>query len=175
MKTKLTCPVCDRPEIEDNICPNCETNLSLFRTLAELPVVTEAASLPKPKNHRKNWWLLGIGISLAVGISLGFGTYFLFEQHLMAQQTTPAADQMPIQSPPSQPTATQSQMEENSCGGFYYVVKPDDSLSLIASRFYGNENSWSLITQANPEIEERENFLEIGETLLVPNLRESCS
>jgi hypothetical protein len=37
MNTKITCPVCDRPEIEGNICPNCETDLSLVRMLVELP------------------------------------------------------------------------------------------------------------------------------------------
>ncbi|MEH2323214.1 MAG: hypothetical protein V7K32_06515 [Nostoc sp.] len=37
MKTKLTCPVCDRQEIVDDICPNCETNLHLMRILVELP------------------------------------------------------------------------------------------------------------------------------------------
>ncbi len=35
----LTCPVCDRPEIADNICPNCETDLTLIRMLVELPIV----------------------------------------------------------------------------------------------------------------------------------------
>jgi C4-type Zn-finger protein len=39
MTTKLTCPVCDRSEITTHICPNCETDLSAIRLLAELPVV----------------------------------------------------------------------------------------------------------------------------------------
>ncbi|BDA69767.1 hypothetical protein RIVM261_074930 [Rivularia sp. IAM M-261] len=34
---KLMCPVCQRPDIENNICPNCETDLSLIRMLTELP------------------------------------------------------------------------------------------------------------------------------------------
>ncbi len=37
MKTKLTCPVCDRQEIASEICPNCETNLHVMRMLVELP------------------------------------------------------------------------------------------------------------------------------------------
>ena len=37
MKTKLTCPVCDRTDIEGDICPNCETDLGSVRILIELP------------------------------------------------------------------------------------------------------------------------------------------
>ncbi|NEP47143.1 MAG: peptidoglycan-binding protein, partial [Okeania sp. SIO2H7] len=38
MTLKLTCCVCDRPGIEGNICPNCETDLSMVRMLMELPI-----------------------------------------------------------------------------------------------------------------------------------------
>lgn len=33
----LNCPVCDRQEIGELICPNCETDLSPLRILAQLP------------------------------------------------------------------------------------------------------------------------------------------
>ena len=39
MSTKITCPVCDRSAIEINICPNCQTDLSLLRMLIELPLI----------------------------------------------------------------------------------------------------------------------------------------
>jgi C4-type Zn-finger protein len=44
MTTKLSCPVCDRSEITDSICPNCETDLSAIRLLAELPVIEAVKS-----------------------------------------------------------------------------------------------------------------------------------
>ena len=53
-------------------------------------------------------------------------------------------------------------------------VRKGDSLSLIASRFYGDFNFWSLISDANPQIQGRENSIEIGEVLLVPNLKANC-
>lgn len=37
---KLNCPVCEYKEIEGNICPNCDTDISLIRRLYELPLVT---------------------------------------------------------------------------------------------------------------------------------------
>jgi hypothetical protein len=42
--SKLTCPVCDRIDIEGDICPNCETNLESVRILMELPI--ERRSIP---------------------------------------------------------------------------------------------------------------------------------
>ena len=99
----LSCPVCDRPEIEGDTCPNCETNLSLFRTLVELPGVTKTVLLPKSKRQwHKSWWLIGIFfLLLIVGISLGtFSSYFLFQRHLSAQLLTPASEQIPGQSLP---------------------------------------------------------------------------
>ena len=39
MSTKITCPVCDRSAIEINICPNCQTDLTLLRMLIELPPI----------------------------------------------------------------------------------------------------------------------------------------
>ena len=44
MTTKLTCPVCDRTEITTSICPNCETNLSSLKLLAELPIIESVKS-----------------------------------------------------------------------------------------------------------------------------------
>ena len=75
MKPKLTCPVCDRPEISGDICPNCETDLSLIRMLVELPVT-------EPQQQGFSAWLLaGAAICLlVVGIALGgLGYAFLFQ------------------------------------------------------------------------------------------------
>lgn len=60
MSTKITCPVCDRSEIEINICPNCQTDLALLRMLTELPVLEPIDS----SFQVSNW--------SAVGILLGF-------------------------------------------------------------------------------------------------------
>lgn len=82
MKPKLTCPVCDRPEISGDICPNCETDLSLIRMLVELPVAESAASTAQPQRQGFSVGLLtGAAICLlVVGIALGgLGYAFLFQ------------------------------------------------------------------------------------------------
>lgn len=159
MKIKLTCPVCDCSEIEGDICPNCETNLSTFRMLAELPAL----------NRGKLKILLPVAIAMVffVGMSLGAtGNYLLSKQQSVVQTSTPI----------SSPVRTSIQKTIKPCiSGFFYTVRRGDSLSLIASRFYGNEKDWELITKVNPQVKERENSLVIGEKLLVPNLEDSCS
>ncbi len=65
MSKKITCPVCDRKEIEENICPNCETDLSLIRMLLELPPVE------KTSGNKSYLLILFVIILLLISISLG--------------------------------------------------------------------------------------------------------
>jgi nucleoid-associated protein YgaU len=53
-------------------------------------------------------------------------------------------------------------------------VKLGDSLSSIAERFYGNGALWSSLVKANPQLKGREDFLEIGEALIIPNREEAA-
>ena len=183
MSVKLTCPVCERSQIETNTCPNCETDLSTYRMLAELPVETPV-EIKEPKRTTPIWLPIGIAVLfLLLGLGLGFaGNSVIAKQ----QQTAPIIDissstPTQIEKPTTpiiiaEPTTEKEieSSESKSCGGFNYVVRRGDSLSLIASRFYGDTNSWSRIIDANPELKGRENAIEIGESLFVPNLETNC-
>ena len=181
MSEKLTCPVCERSQIETNTCPNCETDLATYRMLAELPVETPVA-MSAPKQTIPIWLPIGVAILfLLLGLGLGFaGNSVIAKQQ--TKSTTDVSSSKPIQ--PEESTTSViidrpiekeiEQPEAKSCGGFNYVVRRGDSLSLIASRFYGDTDSWSLIGNANPAIKGRENAIEIGEELLVPNLNSNC-
>lgn len=179
MSVKLTCPVCDRSQIETNTCPNCETDLSTYRMLAQLPVETHT-ELKESKRNISIWLPIGVAILfLLLGIGLGFaGNSVIARQQ---QQTTPTSTNVSNPVPETvSPTVVQKSQEvekseSKSCGGFNYVVRKGDSLSLIASRFYGDSNSWSRIIDANPVLKGRENSIEIGKLLLVPNLETNCS
>jgi C4-type Zn-finger protein len=70
MSTKITCPVCDRSELEINICPNCQTDLTLLRMLTELPLLEPIdSSFQVPK-----WSVVGILFGF---ILLGWGLWVL--------------------------------------------------------------------------------------------------
>ena len=181
MSIKLTCPVCERSQIETNTCPNCETDLSTYRMLAELPVETPV-EIKEQKQTIPLWLPIGVAVLfLLLGLGLGFaGNSVIAKQ----QQTAPTINiSSPTTTQIEKPTTPiiaektiekETELKSKSCGGFNYVVRSGDSLSLIASRFYGDVNSWSLISDANPVIQGRENAIEIGESLFVPNLEINC-
>ena len=174
MSVKLTCPVCERSQIEANTCPNCETDLSTYRMLAELPIETK-----EQKRTIPIWLPVGIAtLFLLLGIGLGFaGNSVIAKQQPQTTPTSTTASNQTSETKPDQlvvsPTVAEKP-ESKSCGGFNYVVRKGDSLSLIASRLYGDINSWSLISEANPAIQGRESSIEIGEFLFVPNLKNNC-
>jgi LysM domain len=175
MKTKITCPVCDRPDIEGDICPNCETNLSTFRMLAELPIV-EVNNSFRPK--MKTWLSVAIAMLLLVGISLGAtGSYLLTKQQLEPISTSVSSTKSTsIQQPNSFQSKLIATSSVQPCvSNFFYTVRQGDSLSIVASRFYGKEQDWQLIIKANPQLQGRENSLVIGEKFLLPKLYGACS
>lgn len=161
MNTKLTCPVCSHPEIEGEICPNCQTDLSVVRMLAELP-----PSVPADAQLRKAWVPVFVAIlMLLLLIRLGFATNFW-----VSEKSPPTATSSNL---PSPVTSNSQQPQGIGTYGFRYTVRPGDSLSVIASRFYGNTDLWTLIVEANPSLKGRETSLEVGDVLLVPNLEEN--
>ncbi len=186
MSVKLTCPVCDRSQIETSTCPNCETDLSTYRMLAQLPVETPIElKESKPKRMIPIWLPIGVAILfLLLGIGLGFaGNSVIARQQ---PQTTPTsttasnqisetkADELVVSPMVVEKPQGVEKSESKSCGGFNYIVRRGDSLSLIASRFYGDSNYWSLISDANSQLKGRESSIEIDEVLLVPNLENNC-
>ncbi|MEB3886226.1 LysM peptidoglycan-binding domain-containing protein [Lyngbya sp. CCY1209] len=172
MTLKITCPVCDRPNIEGNICPNCETDLTPIRQLQELPeVAVQPAPIPQP-NWRKNTSQLIVAIAiimLLLGVAIGasFETQF-------AKKSAPIETVKIARSSPFIPFFNKSQKNRQLCDGFYYSIQKGDSLSKIARKFYGDWQRWPEIVAANPNLKGRENKIEVGEIIFVKNLPEYC-
>jgi hypothetical protein len=158
MSILLNCPVCGRQNIETNICPNCETDLSRLRILLELP------ELQSPQLSRFLPWLILLPL-LAIALAIAG---FLWLPRLQLQGIQPESFALP----PT--TIVESSPPQQGCGGFYYTVTLGDSLSLIAQKFYTSLDNWELIATANPNIQARTNLLYVGETLFIPNLPHSC-
>lgn len=74
--------------------------------------------------------------------------------------TAPAA-------PPAPPAAPAEPAHET------YVVKPGDSLSKIAQRFYGKASLWPKIHEANRDLIEDPDLIQVGWTLEIPKLPEA--
>jgi hypothetical protein len=168
MSINLICPVCDRPDVEGDICSNCETNLSTFRILAELPIVEPKKAL---SSTMKIWLLSGILAAFVLGMSLGTTGGSLFSK----QPLQPTATSIPGSITTNIPAKSTQAPSLNPCvGQFYYPVQQGDSLSRIARQFYGDRQKLQLIIQHNPQLKGRENDIDLHEKLLIPKFYQAC-
>ena len=181
MSIELTCPVCDRFLVENNICPNCETNLSTYGMLASLPQYTPI----KTENRRRIvpvWLPIGIVVLfLLLGLSLGYASNFIITQQPPTTKHSSDVANLILETnidkpilPIAKTPPIVAQLKPSFCGGFNYTVRRGDSLSLIAQRFYGNSNYWLLISKVNSHIQGSENSIDINDSLLIPNLKSNC-
>jgi hypothetical protein len=138
MTVKLTCPVCDRPDIDGNICPNCEADLTPIRQLQELSeVAVQPAPIPQPERVQ-NFPKLIVAIAiimLLLGLALGASV-----RTQLATRPAPVEPEKIVRSSPFIPILNKSKLDKKNrppCGGFYYSVQRGDSLVRIAQKFYG--------------------------------------
>jgi LysM repeat protein len=154
MISTIQCPVCGRENIEASGCLNCETDLSILKMLQELPI-------SKSQNSNISLAILLVVISLLASFILG-GTLVsqinLFNSSANKNQTIVKKN------------IVKTVVKSLPCiKGFYYRVHSGDSLSLISRRFYGKATDYWQISKANSQLKNRENNLEIGEVILIPN------
>lgn len=168
MIEKLTCPVCDRTEIEGNICPNCETDLSTIRMLKELPILENK---PESDDNKKTLVYLLLILVLMAIIAGSFSGYLIAKNNYNASLQAIKKEQN--EQVNSAKNVEESKPKLKWCGGFNYQIKSGDSLYMLGLRFYGDGNAWHLITEANPSITSPKN-LEVGQVILIPNLTKFC-
>jgi hypothetical protein len=168
---QLNCPVCDRSGISSDICPNCETNLSTFRLLAELPPIS---SLPTFDSTLKIWLCSTILVVFFLGISLGATGSSLLSQHSSLSAIS-GSQAISINQSGNNMTSKSMVISPASClRNAYYRVLQGDSISKIARQFYGNSDTSKLIVQSNIQLSTREKDLDLDEQLLLPIIYRAC-
>ncbi len=170
MNTKITCPVCGHSAIEGNICPNCETDLSLIRMLVELPEET-SKSMPKSLKY--------LGVSLAIfifilGVGFGGSASYLMSKNQRELPISSLVTSYPYSTVQNLNQYSSKSSDVTCIDGFYYTVKKGDYLLKISRQFYGNSENLSLLLDNNPKLIRRENKLEIGEIIFIPNQNKNC-
>ncbi|MBC6431796.1 LysM peptidoglycan-binding domain-containing protein [Nostoc sp. HG1] len=167
MKIKLNCPVCDYQEIEGDICPNCDTDLSVIRMLQELPQVENPVRQVKIAK-----WQLGIALLLLIiGIALGTTGSFIFLQpqlHTLTVSSPNPVSSDRLKLPVNHAPVTAKELPK----AITYTVKSGDYLSAIAQKFCGKGTSWQVMVKANPRLKGREDYISVGEVLKIPNCKE---
>ncbi|MDM3848976.1 MAG: LysM peptidoglycan-binding domain-containing protein [Aphanizomenon gracile PMC627.10] len=156
-KTKIDCPVCGYKEIEGNRCPNCDTDVSLIRSLAELP--------QRPKS-----WTKTIAIfMLVIGITIGAAGSFFALQTAIYTATVPKPTVPNVTNTNLTPPVITPVIPKPAPPLATYTVKSGDTLSSIAGKFCSTSTDWQLIVAVNPELQKRENQLDIDQVLKIPS------
>ncbi|WP_242031111.1 LysM peptidoglycan-binding domain-containing protein [Anabaena sp. FACHB-1237] len=168
MNTKINCPVCGYQGIETDICPNCQTDVFLIRSLQGLE-----------PDIKDKLWSTGIAIlMLIIGITIGVGASFFALQNLYSFNTdhTNNSSKTRNSTNPTNPTVTTSPILSvpikpvvpTTPPSITYSVKSGDTLSGIAGKLCSKPTDWLLIVAVNPELQKRENQLKIDQVLKIP-------
>lgn len=179
----LNCPVCGYTEIAGNTCPNCDTDISLLRSLAELPVAVPLAAtnslLVDTANISSNsfplfWragWQWGVALLILVlGITLGaLGSFFFLKPAQL--HTTTASSPSSVTKGETKTPRIITQIPIASKQPTQYTVKPEDNLTVITEKSCGKNKSWQLMVRANPQLKSRPNLINVGEVLKLPNCK----
>lgn len=166
MTTQINCPVCGYTEIEGNNCPNCDTDISLLRMLQQLP----HAEKPRQPVKIATWQLAAALLILVIGIGLGAIGCFLFLQPHVPRSTVNSPSPIAVSRPSPTPTPI-APVTAVKPPPTIYSVKSGDNLSAIAEQFCGKGTSWQVMVKANPQLQGREDYIDVGEVFKVPNCR----
>lgn len=177
MTQLLNCPVCGYKEIQGNTCPNCDADLSLIRSLTELPTLEKAEGVRS--RSKVAIWQVGVALLILIfGIGLGaLGSFLFLQPQLVSNKITspPVAikgDKTP--NPPTPFPTREGGVEGRGERGVspltrQYTVKPGDNLSVLTEKFCGKGNSWQVMVKANPQLQSHPNLIDVGEVLKLPN------
>ena len=170
---RLNCPVCSYQDLQKNICPNCDTDVSLLRSLLELPILQAAndttieniQNVPKESNFPKVWLLVLLGI--AIGFAIGGWTGYSMFQSVIGDRITNNPSPSLVNKPEILATV-KATPKIQSIPTESYIVQSGDSLEDLAQKLCGNGEKWRDFVVVNSSLIGKEGNLEIGEKLNIP-------
>lgn len=147
MSDTIKCPVCGKAGIpdyhsEDTICPQCGSDLSIFRVIDRIP---------EPHHSKSNPWLPIAVVAIIVAVLMG--GYMLLRPAQVSQnvigndrlaELTDSINRLNAQ------LADTNTSEINSINsGFDYIIRKGDSFWSISKRFYGTGTRYEEIAREN--------------------------
>lgn len=159
--SSMKCPVCGNPGVpnyynEDVICPNCNSDLSIYKTLHSI-----AGAKKNNSNKVRRYKILSIVLPLAAVLLIGIIASVYsnrkisnFSQELAQAKATVAELRDSISSLSAQydSSAPTSKRAEDSY--IEYTILQNDSPWGIIRKFYGNRNDWEVISRKLAEANE---------------------
>ena len=150
------CPVCGRTGIPDYlinenvVCPNCNSDLGVYRTLYALADGNNGSS-----DSARRYKMLSIVLSVLTVLLIGVLVFFIggrntnekLDQELAKANTIVAELRDSINSLKSQIASSKDTDLPSASQYIEYTVMPNDSPWRIVRKFYGNRQDWENISK----------------------------
>lgn len=162
MTDEIKCPVCGKVGIpdyhnEDTVCPQCGSDLSIFRVIDQIP---------QPVEKKKNVWM---PISAAaILVAAVCGGILLFRPTKVVQIETQNEQIAMLQDSIGRLNAkleVAAQVPTTQSNEFKYVVRKGDSFWSISKRFYHTGTRYEEVAAANGL--DSKSKLTVGDTIIV--------
>ena len=107
-------------------------------------------------------------MSLIIGITLGLGASFLIMQPRLYNANTSVPNSTVVSKYKSLKNTPIPKLPTSNI--YIIIVKPGDTLSVIAEKFCLKGNAWQKIVKANPQLQNcKDYYIDPGEELKIPN------
>lgn len=160
MSDEVKCPVCGKGGIpdyhaEDLSCPQCGSDLSIFRVIDQIPQDV----------GKKNVWMPISAVAILAAAV--FGGIALFDtskpSNTQSKEIACLQDSIALLNAKLNESAKESSM--NQINGFKYVVRKGDSFWSISKRFYHTGTRYVELANANGL--DYNDKLNVGDTIIV--------
>lgn len=162
MTDEIKCPVCGKVGIpdyhnEDTVCPQCGSDLSIFRVIDQIP---------QPVEKKKNVWMpiaaAAILVAAVCGGILLFRAAKVVQIETQDEQIAMLQDSIGRLNAKLEVTA---QMPTTQSNEFKYVVRKGDSFWSISKRFYHTGTRYEEVAATNGL--DSKSKLTVGDTIIV--------
>lgn len=162
MTDEIKCPVCGKVGIpdyhnEDTVCPQCGSDLSIFRVIDQIP---------EPVEKKKNVWMPIA--AAAIMVAAVCGGILLFQTPKVVQDKTQNKQIAMLQDSIGRLNAkleVVAQVPTTQSNEFKYVVRKGDSFWSISKRFYHTGTRYEEVAAANGL--DSKSKLTVGDTIIV--------
>lgn len=164
MADKTKCPVCGKVGIpdylaEDAICPQCGSDLSIFRVIDQIP---------EEQPRKRNVWMpIAAAAFLAAAVMGGILIWDSPKESISVDNQSEMIAQLndSINILNAKLQDVDNPQVKSSQDGFKYVVKPGDSFWSISKRFYHTGTRYEEIAAANGL--DTNSKLNVGDTIVI--------
>lgn len=164
MSDEIKCPVCGKVGIpnyrsEDTVCPQCGSDLSIFRIIDQIP---------QPTEKKRNVWMPIAAVAILTTAAMGIMLFHNPKVSAGEDQSSKIAclqDSINILKSQLENSTVAMPKPEPQSEGFKYVIRKGDSFWSISRRFYHTGTRYEEVAATNGL--DSNSKLNVGDTIII--------